>query len=256
MKDWNSDLYLKFSADRTRPAIDLVKSIPLTKPTSIIDIGCGPGNSTDVLKKTFPLADITGADSSFNMLETAKKTYPDTNFLLLDASKDLETLGKKYDIVFSNACIQWIPQHKKLIKNMMNLLNENGVLAVQLPYNMKEPIHNIINQTVKSDKWTDKFKEKRIFYRLTQEEYFDILAENSSDFRIWETTYYHRMKSHESIMEWYKSTGLYPYLAVLNDNDKKELLHDVYNKVVTAYPASENGEIIFKFPRLFFIAIK
>lgn len=253
---WNSEQYLKFKAERTQPAIDLANRITVRAPTDIIDIGCGPGNSTEILKKRYPNAAVVGADNSENMLEAAREKYPDIEFILCDASNDLNSIDRKFDIVFSNACIQWVPDHHKLLREMMSLLKEGGELAVQIPMNYDEPIHKIIGETASSEKWRDKFNDPRHFYTLTPEKYYDILSEISSDFSMWQTTYFHRMKSHSNIMEWYKSTGLRPYLETLSPADKEEFEKDIFTEVEKAYPKQANGEIIFRFPRLFFKAVK
>lgn len=256
MPEWNAKQYTKFIKERTQPAIDLANRINISDPQDIIDIGCGPANSTRVLYEKFPEAHITGADNSKNMLEQAKSKYPELDFIFFDANSDFSKLKSKFDVVFSNACIQWIPNHKKLIKNMMSILKGGGMLAVQTPMNYKEPIHIIISELISSKKWRDKFTNPRVFYNLTQGEYFDLLSEVSSDFSIWETVYCHRMASHNSIMEWYKGTGLRPYLEVLNASEAMDFEKDVYNEVEKAYPQQLNGEIIFRFPRFFFTAVK
>lgn len=253
---WNSEQYLKFKAERTQPAIDLANRITVRSPTDIVDIGCGPGNSTEILKKRYPNAAVVGADNSENMLEAARQKYPNIEFILCDASNDLNGIGRKFDIVFSNACIQWVPDHHKLLREMMSLLKEGGELAVQIPMNYDEPIHKIIGETASSEKWRDKFNDPRHFYTLTPEKYYDILSEISSDFSMWQTAYFHRMKSHSNIMEWYKSTGLRPYLETLSPADKEEFEKDIFTEVEKAYPKQANGEIIFRFPRLFFKAVK
>lgn len=256
MAEWNSKQYLKFVKERTQPSVDLANRIELEHPSNIFDMGCGPGNSTKVLADKFPEAFITGGDNSQNMIDEARKKYPELDFILFDARSDFDKFGKKFDVVFSNACIQWVPDHTVLLKNMMNLLNDNGVLAVQTPMNYKEPIHIIISQITKSSKWKNKFSNPRIFYNLTQSDYFDLLSEISDDFSIWETIYCHRMSSHRDIMEWYKGTGLRPYLSELNAHDAAEFENDVFEEVVRAYPTQANGEIIFRFPRFFFTAVK
>lgn len=253
---WDSKQYLKFKKERTQPSIDLAGRLTAQSPAAIIDIGCGPGNSTAILKKRYPNAAVTGADNSENMVTAAKEKYPDIKFILCDASKDLGKLTGKFDVIFSNACIQWVPDHPKLLREMMSLLNEGGELAVQIPKNQDEPIHKIIGEVSSSEKWRDKFNSPRIFYTLSSEEYYDILAEISSDFEMWQTTYFHRMKSHSDIMEWYKSTGLRPYLEALSETDSAEFEKDIFAEVEKAYPKQANGEIIFRFPRLFFKAIK
>ena len=253
MADWNSAQYLKFKAQRTQPAVDLAARIDIN-PLEIIDIGCGPGNSTRVVKNRFPNARVIGADASKNMLETARRDNPDCDFIQLDAGGDLSEFSGKFDLVFSNACIQWIPNHSALLPNLFSLLKSGGVLAVQVPVNFDEPIHQIIGRVSTSEKWREKFQNPRIFFTLTEGEYFDILSDLTSDFEMWKTVYFHRMPSIDSIIEWYKSTGLKPYLDVLSDEDKADFTNEVKREVEKAYPAQKNGEIIFRFPRLFFIA--
>lgn len=255
MSDWNALQYLKFERQRTQPAIDLVYRIGLSNPEKILDVGCGPGNSTRVLKDRFCQAMVTGIDNSENMLEKARADHPDLNFRLCDVNGDLDELDHDYDIVFSNACLQWIPNHPLLLEKLMGLLKKNGVLAVQVPYNFTEPIHRIIDAVSSSARWDGYFPEKRVYYTLSPGEYFDILAGITPDFDIWETIYYHVMKSHDSILEWYRGTGLRPYLNVLPEGKKAEFEQDVMSRLIEAYPKQKNGEIIFPFPRLFFMAV-
>lgn len=256
MGDWNSDQYLKFKKDRTLPSIDLANRIDLKAPKRIIDIGCGPGNSTEILKNKYPDAYVLGADFSPNMIEKAKSRHSDIDFMIFDASKDFEKLDGKFDIVFSNACIQWVPNHKKLLGDMMNILNPNGIMAVQVPINEEQIVHKIIKKVTDYKKWKNKFTSTREFYTLTECEYFDLLADITNDFYLWKTIYCHRMPSHKSIIEWYKGTALRPYLDVLNDTEKTEFENDILTELKKEYPVQSNGEIIFRFPRLFFTAIK
>ena len=253
MADWNSAQYLKFKAQRTQPAVDLAARIDIN-PSEIIDIGCGPGNSTRVVKNRFPNARAVGADTSENMLETARRDNPDCEFIRLDAGGDLSEFSGKFDLVFSNACIQWIPNHSALLPKLFSMLKSGGELAVQVPVNFDEPIQKIVESTASSEKWCEKFPNPRIFYTLTEGEYFDIISDLTSDFEMWKTIYFHRMPSIDSIIEWYKSTGLKPYLEVLSDAEKADFTNDVKREIEKAYPAQKNGEIIFRFPRLFFIA--
>lgn len=252
--DWNSEQYLKFKTERTQPAIDLANRIKMDNPKKVIDIGCGPGNSTQVLSSIFPSAYIIGIDKSEDMIFSAKMNYPDLDFKICDINFELSQFTGDFDIVFSNACIQWVPDHKDLIKNMLNLLNRNGILAVQIPMNYNEPIHKIINELVTSDKWKGFFLHPRDFYTLSQSEYFDLLSEISENFDIWETVYYHVMKSHNDILEWYRGTGLRPYLDILPDNRKAEFEGEVMDNLIKRYPKQKNGDIIFRFPRFFFTA--
>jgi len=137
---------------------------------------------------------------------------------------------------------------------MIGLLKADGILAVQIPMSHLLHIHKIIKEISMSEKWKAEFSNPRIFYNLSQNEYFDLLSKISSEFFLWETIYYHELKSHRDIMEWYRGTGLRPYLSVLSDRKKKLFEQDIFDRVVKEYPMQKNGNIIFKFPRLFFVA--
>lgn len=256
MPRWNSQQYLQFQAERTQPAVDLAGRIALLNPGAVLDVGCGPGNSTQVLAERFPKARILGVDSSEEMLQTARESYPALSFRRCDASNDLPELGETFDVVFSNACLQWVPDHPKVFRQMMELLNPGGVLAVQVPMNDQEPIHQILSQTAQSTRWREKIASPRIFYTLSQEEYFNLLGSMTEDFTLWQTTYLHRMPSHQAIMEWYKGTGMRPYLQALPAAERPAFEQDVYRQVEQAYPIQSNGEIIFRFPRFFMLAVK
>lgn len=256
MSDWNAAQYLAFQTERTQPALDLASRVRHLPVKKALDVGCGPGNSTQVLFEHFPTAEIIGIDNSPNMIQSAKEAHPYLNFSICDASQNLATLGGGFDLVFSNACIQWVPNHSKLLKELMGLLNQGGVLAVQTPMNYEEPIHKIILDVAARPEWVKKIPAQRIFYNLTPEEYYDLFSAISSDFSIWQTTYFHKMRSHEDIIAWYRSTGLRPYLNSLHKSEKTVFEHDILKELYRAYPVQANNEIIFRFPRLFFTLVR
>lgn len=251
MPKWNPAQYEKFIEDRTQPAIDLAGRLKALSPKSILDLGCGSGNSTKVLKHAFPTARITGADNSEEMLSKARERHPDIEFINADASGDLHEIAEKYDIVFSNACIQWLPDHRNLLPRLMTLLKSNGTLAVQIPMQREHPVHIILNELVRTEKWKHRIAPRQ-YNILTTAEYFDVLSDISDDFALWETTYCHRMPNYDSIIEWYKGTGLKPYLEQLSTADGNEFMGDVYSELKKRYKPQKNGEILFRFPRLFF----
>mgnify|MGYP003817946457 CR=1 FL=1 len=255
MVQWNAVQYLKFQNERTQPAQDLAQRIREAHPEKVLDVGCGPGNSTRVLADVFPGADILGIDASPTMIKAAGTNHPDLTFKLCDAGKELPKLGRDFDIVFSNACLQWVPNHPKLLPELLGLLNPGGILAVQIPMNQDEPIHKIIQELATSDSWREAFPHPRVFYTLPPGRYVDLLAEIAADFTVWQTTYFHRLRSHQDILEWYRGTGLRPYLDALPDARKPAFEEAVLSRVVAAYPLQKNGEVIFRFPRFFFIAM-
>ncbi|WP_099204811.1 methyltransferase domain-containing protein [Scatolibacter rhodanostii] len=254
--NWNSEQYLKFEKERTKPARDLANEIDVAKPKKILDIGCGPGNSTAVLRKKYPDAEILGIDSSPEMIEQACQTDKKTFFRVFNASDDLTKLGTDFDVVFSNACIQWIQNHKLLIPNMMKCLKKGGILAIQTPMNEEEPIQKIIMNLVKKKEWADKIDEPKIFHNLAQNDYYDIFNVCAESFTLWQTTYFHIMENHEAIMDWYRGTGLRPYIQSLSSELADEFQKQVFEKVKRAYPAQQDGKIIFRFPRFFMLAEK
>ena len=252
MPKWKTTQFERFIQDRKQPAIDLANRLETLNPDNILDLGCGPGNSTKVLKDKYPNSHIIGADNSEDMLKKAMELYPYIEFIKLDANGNLNEISDKFDIVFSNACIQWLPNHRELLPKLMTLLKPNGILAIQIPIQREHPVHIIINQLSENQNWNGKIVPRQ-YNNLTTEEYFDVLSHISSDFEVWETTYCHRMPSYESIIEWYKGTGLRPYLEQLSESDADEFVNDVYKELQQRYQVQNNGEILFRFPRLFFI---
>lgn len=256
MSEWNPDLYLKFEKERTQPVKDLIFRIEKDNPARIIDIGCGPGNSTIELKKRWPNSFIIGIDSSENMINRAKLDYPQLEWKVYDANKDLNLLGS-FDIVFSNAAIQWMPNHKELLRRFFNMLNNNGVLAVQVPNTTYMPVNTAIQQTAKEDMWFERFKDMDDGlkgHELTY--YYDALCPLAKSIDMWETHYYHVLYEHEAIIEWYSSTGMKPYLEKLTDEEKQSFTQSVLSKIRKSYKVQDDGNVLFQFRRLFFIAYK
>lgn len=254
-KNWSAKQYLKFEKERTLPSEDLLSRIHIENPQTIIDIGCGPGNSTALLKKKYPNARVLGVDYSEDMLSRARKDYPDIDFEQCDAGADLSRYRGQFDIVFSNACIQWIPDHKKLIPAMYDMLKAGGILAVQQPMNYEEPIQKIIRSVAANEKWRDRLS-LRVIDILTKGEYYDLLSETADEFMLWEVVYYHSLGGFEDIVEWYRGTGMRPYLSQLNEAAGKEYEKDVLDEVKKAYALQKDGTLMFRFPRLFFTATK
>ena len=252
MSNWNSELYLKFKQQRTQPAIDLVSRVRSLAPENIIDIGCGPGNSTAVLKSFFPMARLLGVDSSQNMIDKAKQAHPDIDFALGDAHE----ISGGYDLIFSNACLQWIPDHKELLPELMGKLNDGGTLAVQIPCNGNEPLYRIVFEVAADPKWGFQNIALEPNGVLSSEEYFNILSACSSSFDIWETVYYHALPSHQALLDWIKGTRLRPYLNALSKEQAALFEKEILDRATEAYPVMKNGTVILKFRRLFFTATK
>jgi trans-aconitate 2-methyltransferase len=263
MPDWNPDQYLKFANQRTQPSIDLVARVNVENPRSIIDIGCGPGNSTRVLQRRWPGAKALGLDNSADMIKKAKEDYRDIEWITADASTF--RFNAKYDIVFANAAIQWMPNHELLLPRLFEIVNRDGALAVQVPANEKSPLHQAVLATSSSLKWSGLTSgaENLITYHPI-EYYYDILLDISEKFDIWETIYYHALNSHVELVEWYKGTGMRPFLERLPDKAsgsqgrdlRKEFENEVLAECVKTYPIQKDGKVLYPFKRIFFVAYK
>lgn len=255
MSDWNPDSYLKFRNERTQPSIDLVSRIHLENPNRIIDLGCGPGNSTEVLKNRWPNAEVIGLDSSSAMIKTAKETNENISWHVADASGDLSFLGS-FDLIFSNAVLQWMPDHHLLLPKLYSMLNRDGVLAVQVPYIEKMPIHIGLHELEISEKWHRHFINMAARYTMHSPSYFyDILSRLTSRHYLWQTDYIHIMDSPADIVNWFSATGLRPYLdCLMSPALKSSFLQEFENIVIKSYPPQLNGKLLFPFTRLFFVA--
>lgn len=252
MADWNSELYLKFKKERTQPAVDLACRIRACHPGKVADIGCGPGNSTEVLKSVFPDSEIHGIDNSQDMIGKARKEHPELTFYLCDVND----IRGGYDVLFSNACLQWIPDHASLLPKLMGKLNSGGILAVQLPMNQMEPLFCIIDEVASDSRWG---LGEQCFWAggaLCPDAYYDILSNCSSDFQMWETVYYHALPSHQALVDWIKGTRLRPYLEALDSENAAAFENEILCRAVKAYPARRDGNIILRFRRFFFVAEK
>ena len=253
-KDWNPDLYLKFDKERIQPTIDLVSRIDFDSPSKIIDIGCGPGNSTQILAQRWPKSQISGVDNSQAMIDKASYDFPNQDWKLLDAGTD--EIKDKYDIVFSNATIQWIPNHNDLLEKFKNILTDKGIMAIQLPLFFEMPLGQSIARISKENRWSAITENVNDLFTIHDySEYYDILSKLFKTIEIWESNYVHIMDSQYSILEMIRSTGLRPYLNKLdNDVDKLDFEEKVLTDIKNYYPLQKNGKVLFPFKRLFFIA--
>jgi trans-aconitate 2-methyltransferase len=255
-RDWNPELYLKFNEERTQPAKDLAARIHVENPENILDVGCGPGNSTNVLSSRWPESEIVGIDSSASMIESAKNNYPDIEWRIEDATK-MET-KEKYDIIFSNATIQWIQDQEKLISDLVKKLKNNGALAVQVPMYHNMPASHAIESVSLNIRWKEQTSGASDSFTFhSSDYYYHILSAKVKSINLWETSYFHIMHSHQVIVEMLKSTGMRKFLDMLDTKEEKiEFEKYVLKEIRKAYPAQKDGNVLFPFKRLFFIGYK
>ena len=254
MADWSPTQYLKFADERTRAARDLLAQVPLGEARKVYDLGCGPGNSTELLIERFPEAKIVGVDSSPGMLAQARKAYPQASFIEGDLNDWRPEEGA--DLLFANALFQWLPDHLKVLQRLMAALPTGGVLAVQMPDNLDEPSHVAMRETAASGPWADKIKQIGRAHLPAPTVYYDALKPDAARVDIWHTIYNHPIDGAKGIVEWVKGTGLRPYIDPLDEAERQGFLAAYEARIAKAYPLAHDGKALLRFPRLFILCVK
>ena len=249
---WEPDRYLQFSDERLQPAIDLLNRIPLAQSERIVDLGCGAGNVTRLLTQRWPEADITGLDSSPEMLDRARRVLPTARFEL-SGVEHWEPDGPP-DLLFSNAALHWVGDHSSLFPRLLDSLSPGGVLAVQMPGNFEAPSHRLIRELAASPAWTGKLGPGRMGAVLPMADYQHILAPRCTRLSLWETTYWQSMSGPAPVLDWLRGTTLIPYLAPLDDVTRAAFLAELGASLAAAYPADATGTTLFPFRRIFILA--
>jgi trans-aconitate 2-methyltransferase len=252
MSDWNPALYSRFEDERTRPAAELLARVPLAAPQHVVDLGCGPGNSTELLVERFPAARIVGIDNSPAMLDAARQRLAQVSFELGDIAD--WSPAQPADLAYANAALQWVPDHERLLPRLLSALAPGGVLAVQIPDNLDEPSHRLMRETAAALLGTPADDADRHRARiLPAQRYYDLLT-TQAEVDLWRTTYHHRMDDAAAIVQWLRATGLKPYLDPLAPEPQAQFLAEYQRRIERAYPPRADGKRLLAFPRLFIVA--
>ena len=256
MADWDPALYRRFEGERTRPAVELLARVPLDAHAvrHAADLGCGPGNSTELVAARFPAAAVTGIDNSPAMLEAAAKRLPGLRFERADIGTWVPREAPQ--LVFANAALQWLPDQERQLPRLMGLLAPGGVLAAQLPDNLDEPSHRLMRETAAAGPWAATIGDPGAVRapRLPVARVYDLLAPLAASVDVWQTVYQHPVPSARAIVDWLRSTGLRPFLDPLDDAEREAFLADYETRLAAAYPPRADGLRLLAFPRLFFVA--
>jgi trans-aconitate 2-methyltransferase len=219
---------------------------------SIVDMGCGPGNSTELLVARYPQAQVTGGDNSPAMLDEARRRLPKVRFELANA--ELWLPEADVDLVFANAIYQWVPRHLEQLPRVLAALPVGATLAVQMPDNLSEPTHRLMRGVALAGSWSERLAGAAREPLPPARTYYEALQPVAARLDIWRTTYHHRLSGAEAIVEFVRATGLRPFLDPLTEAERREFIAIYTARIAAAYPPLVDGSVLLAFPRLFLVA--
>lgn len=252
--EWSAAQYTRFEEQRSRPIRDILAAMPALAVRQAIDLGCGTGNSTALMAAHYPDAAVTGLDSSPDMIAEARRRHPEIRF---DEGDIVDWYpASPPDLILSNAVLQWLPAHASLFPRLLDALAPGGCLAVQMPDNLDEPTHRLMAQVARDSPWADRLAQASL-HRTdigTPAWYHALLQSLGARVDVWRTVYHHELPGPDGIVEWFKGTGLRPFLDLLDEVDGAEYLRRYRAAVASIYPPHADGTVLLPFPRLFILA--
>ncbi|MCL2448684.1 MAG: trans-aconitate 2-methyltransferase [Polyangiaceae bacterium] len=255
MAPWDPVRYTKFEAERTQPARDLLARVDVEAPGLVVDLGCGPGNSTALLSARWPHARVEGIDSDEAMLAEARRRNPDGIWIQGDVAAF--SPDRPCDVVFSNATLHWLTEHERLFPRLLAHVRQGGVLAVQMPRNYGAPSHRSIAEVAADGPWAGRLAERaRIVPVGDAAFYYDVLAPRATRVDVWETEYVHVMPDAGAIVDWVEGTGLRPFIDALTEGERPLFRARYRAEIARLYPARPDGNVLFSFRRIFVVATR
>ena len=250
--DWSPATYLKFEDERTRASRDLLAQVRSEALRKIVDVGCGPGNSTELLAARYPGAEVIGLDNSPAMLEEARRRLPNVRFEFANA--DVWVPNADVNLVFANAIYQWVPRHLEHLPRVLAALAGGATLAVQMPDNLSEPTHRLMYEVAVAGPWSKRLAGVARDPLPPARVYYEALRPMAARVDIWRTTYHHVLHGADAIVEFVRSTGLRPFLDPLSESERREFTAAYTARIAAAYPPLADGNVLLAFPRLFLVA--
>jgi len=249
---WNPQQYLKFGGERLRPALDLLARVPLTDPKAVVDLGCGTGTVTQLLRARWPQAHITGVDNSAPMLERARTALPDVEWKAQDLARWNPPAA--VDLIVSNAALQWLDEHDQLLPRLLSHLKPGGVLAVQMPAQHGAPSHVLGYELARSPRWREALEGAVRRPILEPPEYYALLRPHVASLDLWSTEYLQVLRGDNPVVEFTKGSFVGAWLSILPEDDAREFETQYRERVAAAYPAQPDGATLFPFRRFFIVA--
>jgi trans-aconitate 2-methyltransferase len=250
---WDPSQYLRFAGERLRPALDLLAQVTLEAPSRVVDLGCGAGNVTAILRQRFPDAEVIGVDASPSMLERARATATGCRF----EQADFFTWqpAAPLDLIFSNAALQWVDRHSVLLPRLLSLLAPGGVLAVQVPDMHQTPLHRIARDLAATPDWSNELQSVVPAPGILADiDYWDMLSPLVASLAMWRTTYMQALRGTDPVLEWASGSSLRPYLDCLPE-PRRQAFRAAYAQAARQhYPPRPDGTTLLPFQRLFIVA--
>ena len=255
---WDPPTYLRFSGERARPFADLLGRVRAAAPQKVVDMGCGTGALTASLAQRWPGADVTGVDSSPEMLAAAAEhAVPGRVRFVAGDVRDWAP-GGPVDVVVSNAVLHWVPGHERLLREWASWLAPGGELAVQVPGNFRAPTHAALTALCRSPRWAPLLADVAPDPDavLDPAGYLDVLTGSGLAADVWETTYLHVLTGADPVLGWVRSTVLRPVLARLDGPEAAELTAAYAAALREAYPPRPDGTTVLPFRRVFAVGAR
>lgn len=250
---WNPEVYDQFKEERSAPFFDLLKLVESRTGISVIDLGCGTGELTSKLLDYLEDSKVLGIDSSEEMLEKAAQFKTSRlNFEKRSIEEQLH-LGDTYDLIISNAAIQWCSNHKELFPRIISKIKEGGQLAVQIPSNHEYVVHQLLRQIAGTEPYRSAYNGwEREYTVLTIEEYARILFHNKGrEITVYEKVFPHVLEDAEAVFTWASGTAMLPYIERLPDEMKEQFKNDYKQQLQNIFPESP---VFYPFKRTFISA--
>ncbi len=247
---WNPDLYRQFEKERFAPFDDLFGLIDCREGLSVLDLGCGTGELTRRLADALLGSTVVGIDSSPEMLQKAStQARPGLRFEF----GQIEAVSGQWDLVFSNAAIQWVDDHPALIPRLLGLVKPGGQLVVQLPSNHNSFAHQAILQIAAEQPFRDALNGwVRPFPVLPLDQYAELLyASGGRNLTVFEKVYPHVLENAEAVRDWTRGTALVPYLERLPEPLHAQFLARYTDRLRDHFPGSP---VFYGFRRTLFAA--
>lgn len=250
MHSWDPDRYLVYADERGRPFVELVARVGATDPHTVVDLGCGPGNLTRLLKDRWPGAEVVGVDSSAEMIAKAGQAEGVT-FEVADLR--WWRPDQPVDVLLSNATLQWVPGHLDLLPRLVDQVSPGGWFAFQVPGNFDEPSHVIRRELAAEPTYAAHTGEVAVPDAFGPDTYLAALTGLGCAVDAWETTYLHMLTGDDPVFTWVSGTGARPTLQALPGDLRERFNQEFKARLREAYPAGPRGTVL-PFRRVFVVA--